>query len=599
MKFSYYFRPVVIFSILLIIFIYLITPLIIFKKNVDYKDDKLICGLVKSYHFKSYDSYYFYLEGEQTFLVKSDKDFNFPLYTQLCIRGDIEEISSKEYFGNFSWKKYMNMKNIFWQIELKEVVKYESTFFFEMINKIRGGFINFIEDNFIDKDVKAIIMGLVLGNKQNLSKELKDAINNCGIMHLMVASGSNISYFMGVVGILCRFFGIGRKTVFLISLFFGLLYVALIGFEPPITRAYLMIFFGILFYFMNRNIDSFQILSIVFVFSLLTNPLLIYDPSFVMSFLAVYGIIVGFMNWGFLFNYDFKILKIFPSDSKFSIFIKEKSNKIFKGIIFIFLMTIFSQLALSIYIYTHFYKFSVVSFVSNIFFIPFSSIIITASMLNLVLYFMLASFSIGFLEYLVKTFIKLVYFFSSFKYSILYFSPNSDINAILIFIFILVILHLPIIDFSKVFSRVFFSVFVLFLFISFLWRDSVKDDLYIEVGKKRVWFIERNFNYYLIDPIVEADKIINMIYASRRNRVDYILISSYSSFREKNIDRLKAFFDVKKIYLPLWLCEGKNSNYYCIFGGEEGDGFKAIFRDKYGYFNVYSALTFCFNDRCF
>lgn len=597
MRISYYFRPVVIFSILWVLYIYFSTDLLIKKIPID---KSIICGSVRSYPSKGFNSYYFYLKvNDQTIVVLSNDKPNISLYEVVCVDGDVEEISSNQYFGNFSWKKYMNMKNIFWQIKSKFIKKVgDSPIIFSFVAKIRYSFISFIEKNF-KRDTATIVLGLVLGEKAELPKYLKDAMNRCGILHLMVASGSNISYFTGIIVLILSFFGIKRSNAFLVSILLDLVYVIMIGFDPPITRAYIMLVFGYIFYFIKKNIDPLQILFTVFLIVSFINPLYIYDPSFIMSFLCVYGIIVGFINWGFLV----KIMKPFnisPQNTKSIIFIKKIVNALVLMSFPIFLMTIFSQIGISVYTLTHFYRFSIISIVSNIIFVPFSSVIITSSLIWLILsFFIKGSLIVGILEYMVEIFIKLIYFFSSFKYSIFYFSPYSLVNEIGIVILLLFILHLPSINFLNPLWRSVGFMIIFIFFVSFFWKDSIKEDIVLKTGEKDIWFIERNSFYYLIDPVIDADKIINAVYASRRNKIDYILISSYSSYRIKTIKRLNDIFNIKKIYIPLWLCDNELKNSSCIFGGEKGFGFLTEFRDKYGYFNVYSSIRFCFGDRCF
>ena len=598
MRISYYFRPIVIFSFIWILLIYFLSDLLIKKLPID-KEKKIFCGKVKSYPTRGLYDYYFYLKlSDQTIVVLSREKPYLSLYEEVCVRGDVEEIRSFDYFGSFSWKRYMNMKNIFWQIKSTEIERIKSFPFFHFISKIRYGFIEVVERNF-SKDVSGVVLGLVIGEKAKISKDLKDAINRCGIDHLMVASGSNISYFIGILIVIFSFFGFKRRATYLISLIFGFMYVVMIGFDPPITRAYAMMLFAFIFYSMRRNVDPIQVLFLVFLLVSFINPLYLYDPSFIMSFLGVYGILVGFMNWGWLVT-KIRPFNVSPNDSDFVMFFKRKVNDVTMLSFSIFLMTVFSQAAILPYTITHFYKLSMVSIFSNIVLVPFSSFIITSSLAWLSLsFFMDASYLSFIIDHLVGLFIKIVYFFSSFKYAVFYFSPYSLFNEIAIVLFLLFLFHLPSIDFSTATSKVISSMIIFIFFSSFFWRESIKEDIVLETRGKRTWFIERNSFYYLIDPSIDLNKIINAVYASRRNRIDYVLISSYSGYNKDILDRIVSVFNVKSIYLPLWLCDENIERSVCVFGGEKGEGFSVGFGDKYGYFNVYSSVKFCFEDRCF
>ncbi|MGC8866909.1 MAG: ComEC/Rec2 family competence protein, partial [Elusimicrobiales bacterium] len=353
-----------------------------------------------------------------------------------------------------------------------------------------------------------------------------------------------------------------------------------------------------LIYFLRRNTDPFNSVVLVFTVMLLNQPLYIYDPSFIMSFLCVYGIVVGFMNWGWIFE-KFDLIKFKSSDGRLFVFLKMTLRRSIRAIVSIFLMTIFSQMMLFPYVSTHFYRFSLVSYLSNLILIPFSSAVMSVSVLwSFLRFFTDLTFADTLVELSVNGFINMVYYFSSFKYSMIYFSLPNSVSVISITLLILTLLHLPIFDFSKPWSKLWFFLVFIFLIFSFSTRTPVGDDINLKAKHKDVWYIERNGEYFIVDPILDADKIINAVYASRRNRVDYIVISSYKTFRKKTLLKLIETFKVKKVIMPIWICE-KDIPADCIFGGEERNGFYAEFYDNYGYHNIYSRLRFCFKDRCF
>ncbi len=598
MRFEYYTRALVVFVFLFSLVIYLLTPLLLNRKPPLARDSEY-CGYVVSYPYKSAKFFYFYLKNNDgRFLVKTTQYIELSLYDYICLKGDVSEINSCDYFGNFSWKKYMNLKNIFWEINSYEIRRIRSSnIFFSIASTIRYRFKKMVEKNF-SRNLYSVIEGLVLGEKEDLSADFKDAVNRCGITHLMVASGSNISYFMSFCFFVVGFFPFPRRLKYFISMIFGFLYVLIIGFDPPVTRGYMMIVCGFLIYFLRRNTDPFNSVVLVFTVMLLNQPLYIYDPSFIMSFLCVYGIVVGFMNWGWIFE-KFDLIKFKSSDGRLFVFLKMTLRRSIRAIVSIFLMTIFSQMMLFPYVSTHFYRFSLVSYLSNLILIPFSSAVMSVSVLwSFLRFFTDLTFANTLVELSVNGFINMVYYFSSFKYSMIYFSLPNPVSVISITLLILTLLHLPIFDFSKPWSKLWFSFVFIFLIFSFSIRTPVSDDINLKAKHKDVWYIERNGEYFIVDPILDADKIINAVYASRRNRVDYIVISSYKTFRKKTLLKLIETFKVKKVIMPMWICE-KDIPADCIFGGEERNGFYAEFYDNYGYHNIYSRLRFCFKDRCF
>lgn len=597
MRFEYYTRPLVIFAFILCVLIYLLTPFFLNKsKPKNFGSD--FCGYVISYPYKTNKGYYFQIKNEEgKFAAITYSNYELSLYEYVCVKGKILEIESNDYFGNFSWKKYMNLKNIFWQIDCSELRSVKSApWIFKIASSIRYKF-KYNLEKFFDRNIYSVIEGLVIGEKQDLSQYLKDAVIKCGIAHLMVASGSNLSYFMAFAFVILSLFRVNLKIKYIASAFLGFFYTLTIGFDPPIMRAYIMIVFYLAGYFLKRNTDPFHLLAAVFSFMLIIDPLYIYDTSFIMSFLCVYGITVGFMNWGWVLDrFNFIDSKYKKSDIPIRIFLR----KILKGMAIVIMVTLFSQMMLLPYIAVNFHRFSLISFVSNTVLIPFSSIIIGIST---VWSFLINIFDFTFFRYILEKsvllFIKVIFYFSSFKYSLVYFSLPNTISVLTTTAVIVIILHLPVFNLSNPVSKTVLSSVFIFFLVSVTFKDTVKEDIILEINGKKIYYIERYGKYYMIDPVIDPEKLINTVYASRRNRIDYILISSYSSFRKKTVEKLLNVFDIKKVYMPLWICYEEISNSHCLFGGDYGEGFKSQFYERYGYFDTYSKLKYCFEDKCF
>ena len=137
----------------------------------------------------------------------------------------------------------------------------------------------------------SLMAGIVLGSKRGLPLEFWQALQKTGTLHIVVASGFNVTVVMGatiflLAGILPRFWAIllGMAAVGIYSLMAGM--------EPAIVRAALM---GSLAYFgqmLGRPSDGLRLLFLAAGAMLLVNPLFIWDIGFQLSFLATLGLIL-------------------------------------------------------------------------------------------------------------------------------------------------------------------------------------------------------------------------------------------------------------------------------------------------------------------
>ena len=128
-------------------------------------------------------------------------------------------------------------------------------------------------------------MGIVFGEK-NLDKESNEAFKNTGVLHVVAASGMNVS--MLVSFLLVTFVIFLRRQHALILTFLAILfYTALADFQPSIVRAAIMSGFALAAGLVGRQNTS--LLALVMVF---WDPEIITSVGFILSFAATAGIIL-------------------------------------------------------------------------------------------------------------------------------------------------------------------------------------------------------------------------------------------------------------------------------------------------------------------
>lgn len=133
--------------------------------------------------------------------------------------------------------------------------------------------------------------GIVLGTKNNFDSSFYEALKSTGTLHVVVASGTNISLIGGLFLQLLSPIT-GRRIALLSSLSFIWIYVFFIGFDAPIIRAALMGSLVFTAQAFGRESMALRTLLITGIVMLFINPLWLFDLGFQLSFTATAGILL-------------------------------------------------------------------------------------------------------------------------------------------------------------------------------------------------------------------------------------------------------------------------------------------------------------------
>lgn len=135
-----------------------------------------------------------------------------------------------------------------------------------------------------------LLLGILLGENKSLPGQLKLSLRDTSTLHIVVASGQNLSmvvgFFLSLVGL------IKRRFVIILSLLAITLYTLLSDFQVPILRAAIMFSITCLAQFAGRQKDGWWVLLSTAALMSLINPKWITEISFQLSFLATFGVMV-------------------------------------------------------------------------------------------------------------------------------------------------------------------------------------------------------------------------------------------------------------------------------------------------------------------
>lgn len=136
-----------------------------------------------------------------------------------------------------------------------------------------------------------LLLGIVFGAKGDFPDEFFENLQTTGVLHVIAASGMNVSFFTGAV-----MFSLGRvvkrRLAIILSVFAVIFYSFLVGFEPSILRASIMAIIAFTASFLGRQSLALFALFLAGTGMVLWSPAFLFDVGFQLSFMATLGILV-------------------------------------------------------------------------------------------------------------------------------------------------------------------------------------------------------------------------------------------------------------------------------------------------------------------
>lgn len=140
------------------------------------------------------------------------------------------------------------------------------------------------------------IKGMLFGDKADMDAEWVDAFQVTGIMHVLAVSGQHVGIVAAFVGVLLAKFR-HRGLKMLITTMLVLTYCVMAGFSASVMRAALMCVMGFVAVWRGEKADSLTLLSLAALFLLVLNPFQLFTAGFMLSFLAVLGILAFYPSF--------------------------------------------------------------------------------------------------------------------------------------------------------------------------------------------------------------------------------------------------------------------------------------------------------------
>lgn len=231
-----------------------------------------------------------------SFIVdKKQKDLEYGA----CIycTGEYIKPNSRRNFKGFSYENYLKTKKNYGTIRAieKSKTKYKNKISIvrRLSYRLKMKIINSTGTIFT-KEEEGVVLGIILGNTENITDETKDAFSGSSLSHLLAVSGAHISYIVLGLTTFFRKLRITKKINYILTAILLIFYLFIIGFTASATRAVIMTIFLLLQIVFCRKQDLATTISFSLCIILFENPYKILDVGLLLSYLGTLGIIIIF-----------------------------------------------------------------------------------------------------------------------------------------------------------------------------------------------------------------------------------------------------------------------------------------------------------------
>jgi competence protein ComEC len=214
------------------------------------------------------------------------------------INSSFQELNSPLNPHQFNYKTYLEKQGIHQQLFLEnnqiKRIGFQGFSLVGISAKFRDQIQESLKKHNFKADELAVINALLLGQRQDISKELISDYSRAGAIHILAVSGLHVGVILLILSWIFKPLERLKKGKFIktiVVVLFLWMFAFIAGLSASVVRAVTMFtFLAIGLSFQRKNIIEFSLISSMF-FLLVLKPMFLFDVGFQLSYLAVFGII--------------------------------------------------------------------------------------------------------------------------------------------------------------------------------------------------------------------------------------------------------------------------------------------------------------------
>lgn len=203
-------------------------------KEKEYKNEYII--KVKSINLnKKYNNTHLKLS------IKNNKN-KLEYGDKIIFTGEFQEPEIQRNYGGFNYKQYLKTQKIYGLVTTNKIEKVEKGKYNKLlilINKLNQKIVNNANE-ILEKEEASLLTGILIGNKENLSKDMQESFRNSNLSHMLAVSGAHVTYVILVITIILKKSKINKKISKVITIILLAIFILLTEGTPSVTRACIM-----------------------------------------------------------------------------------------------------------------------------------------------------------------------------------------------------------------------------------------------------------------------------------------------------------------------------------------------------------------------
>ena len=231
----------------------------------------------------------------------------------------------------------------------------------------RAKLLDRLSESGVDGSAYAVVAAMALGDKSQLTTELRDAYAISGASHILALSGLHLGIIYTLLSLLLsrRRWQMVSQIVIIVSIW---LFVFLVGLSASVVRSAVMVSIYALLSLGHRDKLSVNTLAFAAIVMLLFNPMSLFDVGFQLSFMAVLAILLFYPLFESVWSQPFLL-----------------DHRLFRWLWTMLSVTCAAQIGVAPLIAYYFGRFSCYFLLANLIVVPAATLILYLSLLVLLI----------------------------------------------------------------------------------------------------------------------------------------------------------------------------------------------------------------------
>lgn len=239
-----------------------------------------------------YNRYVVEIYSNKRVYINVDKKINLEYGDKILIKGEFQKVQSSKNYKGFDYNEYLKTKKIYGSIKVKSIEVLQKNNINKLLQISNDIFLK-IKENIqktYSPNTSSIILGVMLGNTEQIDENTKQDFSTSNISHVLAVSGMHISYIIILITNSTKKV-LGKRKSKIITSIVLIIYMFITGLSTSVVRASIMGILSCMSFVVYRKSDTLNNISIATLITLINNPYSIVSISFMLTYGGTIGII--------------------------------------------------------------------------------------------------------------------------------------------------------------------------------------------------------------------------------------------------------------------------------------------------------------------